>query len=136
MAVIGGGIVGCETTEYLAEQGYKVSIVDMAEKIAKDVGLTVLPTMLELFKEHGVEQFPEHKVTSIQVDELNCENKEGKAVKIPCDFVVMASGSRPVKFDTAMLTDRGISVVKVGDCLEVANISRAIKTGYDAANAL
>lgn len=48
----------------------------------------------------------------------------------------MASGARPVKFDTALLSDIGIAVIKVGDCLEVSNISHAIKTGYDAANAL
>lgn len=136
VTVLGGGMVGCETTEYLAEQGCKVSVVDMLDKIAKDVGLTVLPTMLELFREHGVEQFTGHKVTSIKVGELNCEDKAGNAVKIPCDYVVMASGARPVKFDMEVLSDRGISVVKVGDCREVANISHAIKTGYDAANAL
>lgn len=136
VAVLGGGMVGCETTEYLAEQGCKVSLVDMRDKIANEIGLTVLPTMLELFRVHGVEQFTGHKVTNITVGELICENKDGNSVKIPCDYVVMASGSRPVKFDTTLLSDSGISVVKVGDCREVANISHAIKTGYDAANAL
>ncbi len=136
VAVLGGGMVGCETAEYLAEQGCKVSVVDMLDKIANDVGLTVLPTMLEFFKAHGVAQFTGHKVTNITEGELICEDNDGNRVKIPCDYVVMASGSRPVKFDTAVLSDRGITVVKVGDCREVANISHAIKTGYDAANAL
>ena len=134
VAVVGGGMVGCETTEYLAEKGCKVSIIDLNEKIAKDVGLTVLPTMLDLFKEHGVEQLTEHKVTSIEKGELNCETKQGTTVKIPCDYVVFASGSKPVDFDTSLLSAKGISVVKVGDCKKVANISHAIKTGYDAAN--
>ncbi|WP_223266328.1 bilirubin reductase, long form [Gelidibacter gilvus] len=136
VAVIGGGMVGCETAEYLAEQGCKVSIVEMRDKIAGEIGPTVLPTMLELFNKHGVAQFTEHKVTNIAVGELICEEPNGKVVKIPCDYVVMASGSHPEKFDTKALSDRGISVVKVGDCSKVSDISHAIKAGYDAANSL
>ncbi len=136
VVVVGGGMVGCETAEYLAEQGCKVSVVDMLDKIANDVGLTVLPTMLEFFSAHGVEQFTGHRVTAITPVGLVCEDTDGNAVTIPCDHVVMASGSRPVTFDTTVLSGRGITVVEVGDCREVANISHAIKTGYDAANAL
>ncbi len=136
VVVVGGGMVGCETAEYLAEQGCKVSVVEMSDKIANEVGMTVLPTMIEFFKEHAIAQFTGHKVINIRVDEVICENQDGQTVKIPCDYVVMASGARSVKFDTAQLTDNGISVVEIGDCRKVANISHAIKTGYDAANAL
>lgn len=136
VVVVGGGMVGCETAEYLAEQGCQVSVVEMSDKIASEVGMTVLPTMLEFFKEHAIAQFTGHKVINIRVDEVICENQDGQTVKIPCDYVVMASGARSVKFDTAQLTDKGISVVEIGDCRQVSNISHAIKTGYEAANAL
>ena len=48
----------------------------------------------------------------------------------------MASGARSVAFDTHALIDKGIAVIKVGDRSEVADISHAIKTGYDADNSL
>ena len=48
----------------------------------------------------------------------------------------MAIGSKSVVFDTSELIECGIKVVKIGDCKEVADISHAIKTGYDAANAI
>lgn len=73
---------------------------------------------------------------SIDTDALNCVDKQGNIIKILCDYVVIASGARPVIFDTAALIDKGIEVVKVGDCYEVADISHATKTAYDAANAL
>lgn len=136
VVVVGGGMVGCETAEYLAEQGCQVSVVEMSDKIASEVGMTVLPTMLEFFKEHAIAQFTGHKVINITADEVICENQDGQTVKIPCDYVVMASGARSVKFDTALLADKGVSVVEIGDCRQVANISHAIKTGYEAANAL
>ncbi len=136
VAVVGGGLVGCETAEYLAAQGCKVSVVEMRNQIANGVGSTVLPTLLENYRTYGVEQYTGHKVTSIAMGELICEDKDNNVVKIPCDYVVMAIGARPVTFDTAALSDKGIEIVKIGDCREVADISHAIKTGYDAANAL
>ena len=136
VAVIGGGLVGCETAEYLAEQGCKVSVVEKQDTIADGISNTVLPTLLENYRTYGVEQFTGHQLKSIAIDQLVCENKEGTEVRIPCDYVVMAIGSRSVSFDATTLTDNGIAVIKVGDCFEVADISHAIATGYDAANAL
>lgn len=136
VVVLGGGVVGCETAEYLAKQGCKVSVLEIHDKIAGDISSTVLPTMLESYKEYGVEQYTEHKVTSIVISKLICEDKYGNIVQIPFDYVVMAIGARPVTFDTAALSNKGVTVVKVGDCREVADISHATKTAYDAANAL
>ena len=136
VAVIGGGLVGCETAELLAEHGCKVSVIEKDDAIAKGISNTVLPTLLENYKTFGVEQFTNHTVKSISLDGLTCENKEGKAIIIPCDFVVLAIGSKSVPFETSELEAAGIEVIKVGDCTEVSDISHAIKTGYDAANSL
>ncbi len=136
VVVVGGGVVGCETAEYLAQRGCKVSLVEMLDTIANGLSTTVLPTMLENYRACGVEQYTGHKVISIAMGELNCEDKDGNAVQIACDYVVMAIGARPATFDTAELSDKGIAVVKIGDCRKVADISHATKTAYDAANAL
>ncbi len=136
VVIVGGGVVACETTEYLAEQGCNVIVVEMLDKIGSDVSSTVLPTMLENYAKHGVEQHAGHKVTNIAIGEVSCEDKDGNILHIPCDYVIIASGARPVAFDTVALSDRGIEVVKVGDCCQVADISQATKTAYDAANAL
>ena len=136
VAVIGGGLVGCETAEYLAERGCKVALVEAQDKIATGVSSTVLPTLLENYRAYGVEQYTGHTVTRIAADGLFCEDQNGKTVHIPCEQVVMASGARSVAFDTQALIEQGIAVIKVGDCNEVADISHAIKTGYDAANSI
>ena len=136
VAVIGGGLVGCETAEYLATQGHNVALVEMLDTIADGISNTVLPTLLENYRTYGVEQYTGHTVTCIAPGELRCEDKDGNTVHIPCDGVVMAGGARPVTFDSTALIEKGIAVVKVGDCSEVADISHAIRTGYDAANAI
>ena len=136
IVIIGGGIVGCETAEYLAEHGCKVSIVEMTEKIASGLSSTILPTMLENYTKYAVKQYTKHKVTEIDLTQVRCEDEHGNAVYLACDYVVLASGARPVIFDTTTLIEKGIEVIKVGDCEVVADISHAIKTAYDAANAL
>ncbi len=136
VAIVGGGVVACETTEYLAERGCKITMVEMRDKIGSDISSTVLPTMLARYAKHGVKQYCGHKVTKIALGELSCEDNNGNVRQIPCDYVVIASGARPVEFDTAALKVKGIDIFKVGDCSAVADISRATKTAYDAANAL
>ena len=111
-------------------------LIEKEDTIAAGISNTVLPTLLENFRTYGVEQFTGHQVKSIAVNKIICENKEGREVQIPCDFVVTAIGSRSVIFETDELTANGIEVIKVGDCHEVADISHAIKTGYDAANGI
>ena len=134
VAVIGGGMVGCETAEYLAARGCKVSVIEMMDKIAAGESSTILPTLLENYKTYGVEQYPSHKVKGFRMDAVVCENKEGAEVSIPCDYIVLAMGARSNEFDAAALEAAGIPVYSIGDAAgKAADISNAIRTGYDTA---
>ena len=134
VAVIGGGMVGCETAEYLAARGCKVSVIEMMDKIAAGESTTILPTLLENYKTYGVEQYPSHKVKEFRMDAVVCENKDGAEVTIPCDYIVLAMGARSNEFDVAALEAASIPVYSIGDAAgKAADISNAIRTGYDTA---
>ena len=134
VAVIGGGMVGCETAEYLAARGCKVSVIEMMDKIAAGESTTILPTLLENYKTYGVEQYPSHKVKEFRMDAVVCENKDGAEVTIPCDYIVLAMGARSNEFDAAALEAASIPVYSIGDAVgKAADISNAIRTGYDTA---
>ena len=134
VAVIGGGMVGCETAEYLAARGCKVSVIEMMDKIAAGESTTILPTLLENYKTYGVEQYPSHKVKEFRMDAVVCENKDGAEVTIPCDYIVLAMGARFNEFDAAALEAASIPVYSIGDAAgKAADISNAIRTGYDTA---
>ena len=134
VAVIGGGMVGCETAEYLAARGCKVSVIEMMDKIAAGESTTILPTLLENYKTYGVEQYPSHKVKEFRMDAVVCENKDGAEVTIPCDYIVLAMGARSNEFDAAELEAASIPVYSIGDAAgKAADISNAIRTGYDTA---
>ena len=134
VAVIGGGMVGCETAEYLAARGCKVSVIEMMDKIAAGESTTILPTLLENYKTYGVEQYPSHKVKKFRMDAVVCENKDGAEVTISCDYIVLAMGARSNEFDAAALEAANIPVYSIGDAAgKAADISNAIRTGYDTA---
>ena len=136
VVVIGGGLVGAETAELLAEMGCQVSVVEMMEEIAKEESKTVRPVLFESFEKYQVQLLTGTKVTAITANSVEAENAEGK-VSLPCDYVVLAVGARPNLFDAQALEDKGVQVSFVGDCNErAADINRAVEEGYLAANVL
>ena len=83
---------------------------------------------------YGVEQSPSHKVKEFRMDAVVCENKDGAEVTIPCDYIVLAMGARSNEFDAAALEAANIPVYSIGDAAgKAADISNAIRTGYDTA---
>ncbi|MEG0365284.1 MAG: NAD(P)/FAD-dependent oxidoreductase [Coprobacillus sp.] len=136
VVVIGGGLVGSETAELMAEMGCHVTIVEMMEEIAKEESSTVRPIMMENFEKHHVDLKTKTKVTAITSHSVEAEDENG-AISIPCDYVVLAVGAKPQNFDITALTNEGITVDVIGDCNQkAADISRAIEEGYMAASQL
>ena len=134
--VIGGGLVGTETAEYILEKGAKVSIVEMLDKIANGESSTILPTIMEDFAKHDVKQYVNTKVNSIENDgkQVKATNTaDNTDVVIDCDMVVMAVGSVKNVLDVEGVT---VPVYYAGDCSgeRTASIAEAIRGGYNAAN--
>ena len=136
IAIIGGGLVGAETAEYLANKGNEVTIIEMMDKIAAQESSTVLPLMMKDFKDHNVVQYVNTKVMGISDDgHIIKAVKENEEIEIPCDFIVMAVGSKKNEFDVSQITK---PIQYIGDCSNerTADIASAIRTAYHAANAI
>jgi len=130
--VIGGGLVGTETAEYLLEKGCTVTIVEMLDKIAGGESSTILPTIMADFAAHDVKQYVNTKVSAIEAGCVKAMQDE-EEISIPCDTVVMAVGSRKNVLDVEGVT---VPVYYAGDCSgeRTASIAEAIRGGYKAAN--
>lgn len=133
-AVIGGGLVGTETAEYLLEKGCDVSIIEMMDKIANGESDTILPIIVKDFKEHNVKQYVNTKVNRIEGNTIYATNTaDNTELTIECDVVVMAVGSKKNVLDV-----EGVNtpICYVGDCSgeRTASIAEAVRTGYHAAN--
>lgn len=133
VVVIGGGLVGAETAEYIANQGSQVTVIEMLESVAKEESNTVLPAMMDDFKAHDVQLLTKTKVTAITSKAVACVNVEtNEEIDVPADFVVMALGAKANQIDVGGLTN----VHYIGDCKEVGDINKAVKSAYDLANSL
>lgn len=132
--ILGGGLVGAETAEYLANKGHEVTIVEMMERIATQESQTVLPLMMKDFAEHNVQQLTNTKVSSISNNVVKAVNtKDETEIEISADTVVAALGSRKNVVDVTGITK---PVHYVGDCSgeRTADIANAIRTAYHTAN--
>ncbi|MBR3973933.1 MAG: FAD-dependent oxidoreductase [Oscillospiraceae bacterium] len=130
--VIGGGLVGTETAEYLLEKGCTVTIVEMLDKIANGESSTILPTIMADFAKHGVKQLVNTRVSAIEAGCVKAVSGE-EEISIYCDTVVMAVGSKKNTIDLEGVT---VPVTFAGDCAgeRTASIMEAIRGGYKAAN--
>ena len=134
VVVLGGGLVGAETAEYLANKGLDVTIVEMMDKIAAQESETVLPLMQEDFAKHDVKQLVNTRVSEIKDNVIYATNTTDEtAVELNADVIVNALGSKKNLFDDSKLT---VPFTYVGDCSgeRTADIASAIRTGYKAAN--
>lgn len=135
-AVLGGGLVGTETAEYLAAKGFKTVIIEMMDKIAAGESGTVMPLITKDFEKHGVEQYVNTKVKEIRDNVIYAENtKDHTEMTIHADTIVYALGSKKNEFDASGIT---VPVTYIGDCSgeRTADIAAAVRSGYHAANAL
>ncbi|MGN9055635.1 bilirubin reductase, long form [Bariatricus sp. HCP28S3_A7] len=135
-AIIGGGLVGTETAEYVLEKGCQVSVIEMLGQIANGESSTILPIIMKDFAQHDVKQYVNTKVNRI-VNEgktiLATDTKEEKEISIDCDTIIMAVGSKKNELDMEGVT---VPVYYAGDCSgdRTASIAEAVRAGYAAAN--
>ncbi len=131
--VIGGGLVGIESSEYLSHKGFEVTVVEMKDQVLTELGqLRQIATQMNLAKEPitiltstTCKEIEDHKV----LVETNEGNKELEA-----DIVILAIGSR--SNDTTVLQNycdtNNIPVYIVGDAKKSGLALSAIHDAYKA----
>ncbi|MCD8123446.1 MAG: NAD(P)/FAD-dependent oxidoreductase [Lachnospiraceae bacterium] len=116
VAIIGGGLVGCEFAEMLMTRGNTVSIIEMLPTVANGLEGLHLGDLLTDFAMHGVQIYtnsPAKKITPKSVTFL----KEGREeVTIDVDMTVLATGQVSAGKDLAEeLEAAGCKVLVIGD---------------------
>ena len=134
IVVIGGGMLGLETAEYLAAQGNIVTILKRYKTISRRIEPLYRDYLLRKLREERVEI-----ITGVEVEEITgsgvvVRDKQGGRRLIPADRVVMARGARPSDKPTQKLED--LHPVVIGDALQPRKIIDAVREGFVAAKAI
>ena len=125
--VVGGGLVGCEVAEWLAEKGQKVKVVEMQGDIALDMFFNEKTTMIERWKNLDIETLTGKKVTSIISKGVTVE-EDGKREEIAGETVIVAMGAEADK-NLADMKDKVSEFFRIGDCVKPRKIIDAVYEG-------
>ena len=131
VVVVGGGMVGCETAEFLAARGKKVTIVEMKKRIAEDIGPTTRWTVVKRLRETpNIQIVTSAKLKSVTDRGVVVEANGGREQReIEAATVVLAVGMRRNEEPQRSLHDK-VKFVEVGDCVEPRKILEAIHEGW------
>lgn len=132
VVIIGGGSVGCETAEFLTQQGKKVTILEMMGRMGPDYGPMNRFVVIDRLVEAGIRM-----ETSARAEEITAKGVRIRRINwcqefFEADSVVIAIGMIPVDNISRELADGGTEVYTVGDCVTPASVKEAIESGFVA----
>ncbi len=137
IAVIGAGLTGLETAEYLTAEKNQVAVIDMLDKPAPNANHTNVLDVCGRLAKSGVEYLLGHSLKEITAQSVLLENMEKKEeVKVPVDAVVLSLGFRPDQSLASELQGKGIEVKITGSAVKDGAIAPAIRTGYEVGREL
>ena len=130
VAVIGGGLTGCEIAYELALKGKKPIIVEMKDDLVSQTGVCLANSsyLREWFALNNVPVYLETKLKEVKDGEIICTDKNGEDISIKCDNVISSAGYIP-----SPLAQESGNVKLVGDCRQVGNLRTVIWRAYEVA---
>lgn len=134
--VIGGGLVGCETALWLAQQGKTVTIVEALDTLLAVNGplCHANKDMLErLVPYNGVNVVTNAKVTSYKDGKLTYQIDDAHN-EISCDSVILAVGYKEENTLYHQLEFDIPEIYLLGDAKKVSNIMYGIWDAFEVAN--
>ncbi len=132
VCVIGGGLVGCELAEFLAERGRQVTVLEEGATLAKEMALPRRWRVLEDLRRAGVTL-----VTNAQISEVGKKSvfftTDGDEREVQAETVIIATGLLANDAQAARFEGLAERVEVIGDCSGVSYIEGAIHDGFHAA---
>ncbi|HPP32042.1 MAG TPA: FAD-dependent oxidoreductase [Soehngenia sp.] len=136
VAVIGGGLVGCETALSLAMDGKDVTVVEMLPELMAS-GLPVPHMnrimMLDLMKLHNVKSILNNRLMGIEDGHIELMDTNFNPSALDVDTVVISVGMTADKSLYNELVGKVSNLYLVGDANSARNIMSAIWEGYEVA---
>lgn len=136
IAVIGGGLVGAETAEWLAAEGNVVTLVEMQSEIVKDGVGNPKMLLIKSLHDHGVTVMTDTKVLAVDGTGMTVEHDGLELSLNDLDVIILAAGVRPYHPLAEALADYPGEVRCIGDAAQAKNGYRNIQEAFETGLAL
>ena len=134
IVIAGGGTVGCETAEFLAEKGKKITIVEMLNDVALDAESVTRKLLLKRLNEKKVKILTDSIIFEIKEGEISIMNaKSNRRENIKAENVVLSLGARANDKLFKELKGKVKELYAIGDCVKPRKIIDAIYEGFHIA---
>ncbi len=133
ICVVGSGMTGIETAEFLADKGNEVEVYEMLDDIGPGMHFQNLIDVLGRCAEHNVGLFPKHKLVKIEEGSAQFENTETGATETATfDYLVLSLGTASTKPSDEIMAAFP-NIIIAGDAEKAGRIQHATSTAYVAA---
>ena len=128
VAIIGGGLTGCEIAYELYLKGKKPVIVEMMDDLICGKGICLANTsfLRDFFKANKVPVHLETSLKEIKDGAITVAGKDGNAFDIPADSVILSTG-----YKSAPIAQKAKNIHIIGDAAKVGNLRTVIWGVWD-----
>lgn len=135
--IVGAGVTGLETAEYLCHEGNTVVLADMLEKVAPNANHTNVADVCGRLKKYNAQFMLAHALKEIKENGVVLERlSDHELVTVDADAVVLSLGFRPDNGLVEELKEKGIPAQAIGNAVKDGTIAPASRSGFEAARAL
>lgn len=130
--IVGAGLVGGETADFLSSNGLKVSLVEIQEKPFLDMGVSGRWVLMKRLKKGGVTIYTSSEVLEVKKGEIVVQTPEGE-INLPAGSVIFAVGFEAHRDLIERVVTLGVPYCVIGDSRRPRRIKDAVHEGYWAA---
>ena len=141
--IIGGGMAGCETAEFMFQQGdyplvghTSVTIIEMRDAIATDMSPEGRMVLMERIRRKGIEIMVRTKVVEFLEDGIVVERDGREETIRGAERIVLSMGNRPADELASRIGAEIGEVHVIGDAKQARRLSEAISEGRETAMAI
>lgn len=131
VAIVGGGVIGCETALTLSQKKHTVTILEMKNTIAEGHETESREVLIRRLKDESVRIYTDFKVIEIRKDFVLAKDRHGHIKSFKTDTVVLATGLKSKKI-TEFLNIIPETVC-IGDCIKPRKIYNCVHEAWNAA---
>lgn len=132
VAIVGGGLVGCELALQLGMTGRTVHLLSRKKEVCRDAAYLYREGLLMELKKVPVKIYNEAECTAITSEGVTVRNADAREYTLHADTVIWAGGYLPMEDEAEQFRTLAYDFWKIGDCAQVRKIYNARREGYNA----